>query len=254
MSMYESQSLPLERILESVGNKLDYFPIRENHYSKYLEITQQLRKDVYPKINAGLAAMSAQSGLYTDHGPEHFDLVVQYAGLLLGVKNDADITNIVDKINSNNWILNPYELYLLLLSIRFHDVGNMYGRENHEQNIAKVIRSKSIVHLHQNQLEARKVCAIGGAHGGRTREGSKDTIGRLLEDQISSDGHIHDIGFKKIAAITRIADEICENRKRTGELDLDAIPAYNLVFHKYAYSIVDNYIRDKIFYLKIKFE
>ncbi|QTH70316.1 HD domain-containing protein [Pseudoalteromonas xiamenensis] len=247
-------NLPLEQVLLGISktSNLSAFPKKDNYFDKYCEIVAQLRREVYKNVNAGLATLSEQSGLYTDHGEEHYDQVVLYAGKMLNVRDD-NVDEIIQKAIANNWVLKPYELYLLLLSIRFHDVGNIYGRENHEQNIAKVIQKYNINHLNNNRLEARKICEIAGAHGGRTKSGSKDTIG-VLSDDSGSDGHLHDIGFRKIASITRLADEICENRNRTNRLDEEEIPTHNLVFHTYAYSIVSNYIRDKILFIKLEFK
>lgn len=245
-------NLPLEKVLFELSKEatLSVFPSTDNYFTKYCEVVGQLRREVYDRVNAGLAALSNQSGLYTDHGKEHYDQVVLYAGKLLGVRDD-NVLDIARKISNNSWVLKPYELYLLLLSIRFHDVGNIYGRENHERNISTVIKSFSVCHLHTNPLEARKICEIAGAHGGRTITGSKDTIG-FLSENTNSDGHLHDIGFKKLASITRLADEICENRNRNKRLDRKEIPIHNLVFHVYAHSIVSNFIRDKVLFIKLE--
>jgi len=245
MSTNNQFNFPLEKLLEKVGkgNDLENFPTPESHYKKYCDITEQLRLNVYPRINAGLAGLSQRSGLYTDHSDKHFDLVVHYAGLMLGLKA-ANLDDIAEDVKSNKWILTPYEIYILLLSIRFHDVGNIYGREDHERMILKVINEFSITHLLTNPIKARKISQIGGAHGGKTRYGSKDTIGNLAETE-NFDGHIKDVKHKKIAAITRFADEICENRQRTGTVIESTIPAHNMVYHKYAESIVGNYIEGK---------
>jgi hypothetical protein len=248
--------LPLEKTLEliaSVALTSNSFPKAENYYEKYCEITKFLRANVYKNINAKLAALSEVSGLYTDHGSEHFDWVVKYAGALLGVGTQYEAEAKAELIKQGKWVLNAYELYLLLLSIRFHDVGNIFGRENHEQNIRKVIFEHKVVHLLTDGVESRKVCKLGGAHGGKAPNGSKDTIGCLEDDGTGDgDGLVHAIGFKKIAAITRVADEICENRLRDGELIESQIPPHNLIFHKYAYSIIHNYLKDRVLYIKFE--
>jgi len=243
----------LERLLEIVGknDEPEHFPTPESHYKKYCDITDQLRRQVYPKINTGLAALSKRSGLYTDHSGEHFDLVVQYAGLMLGLNPKVDLHALAEDVLKNKWVLTPYEIYILLLSIRFHDVGNYYGREDHEKMILRIINDFQISHLNNNQLEAKKISEIGGAHGGKTKSGSKDTIGNLAGSD-TFDGHISDVQNKKIAAITRFADEVCENRQRAGNIIPSAIPSHNLVFHKYAESIIGNFIEGKRLCLKLQ--
>ncbi len=243
---------PLEFLLQSVCTDPANFPNAENYYQRYNKIVDQLRLEVYKKVNEGLAALSQESGLYTDHSEEHFDKVVLHAGIILGLHRQSDIEPLVNKVISNEWILTPYEIYILLLSIRLHDVGNIYGRENHEQNINKVIHNFSLVFLHKDRIESTMVAAIAGAHGGKTREGDKDTIGKLQESNVSN-AHICDIDGKKIAAITRFADEVCENRQRVMSSGSMNIPAHNLVFHKYAEAIIVNSIKNRILSLSFNF-
>lgn len=247
-----SQNLhPLEYLLQLICTEAANFPTPSNHFQKYTDILGNLRSRVYNKINTGLAALSEVSGLYTDHSAEHFDEVVLHAGILLGLYRNADADKIKDKVISGNWILTPYEIYILLLSIRLHDVGNIFGREKHEQHINKVIHRFDIVHLKQDRIEANMVASIAGAHGGKTPSGDKDTIGKLQQSE--DNGHIFDINNKKIAAITRLADEICENRLRV-DIEGPDIPEHNLVFHKYAASINSNTVKNGSLYLRFQFK
>jgi hypothetical protein len=237
--------LILEILLEKVAEKRSNFPDpHKNYFDMYQEIVSCLRADVYKAINAGLAANSDEQGLYTDHGPEHFDTVVLYAGQMLNLCNEGDIDHVVDFVNKCKWVLSPYEIYLLLLGIRLHDVGNIYGRENHEKNILKVIKNYTVPHLSKDRIEAKKVAIIGGAHGGKSACGSKDTIGLIQSS--GGDGHIGAADLKKIAAIVRFADEICENRFRAPAGGDSGIPEHNLVFHKFARSIVSSSVTNQI--------
>ena len=255
MTKVRSYDLPLERLLETTCSECpdSDFPSAENYYTRYCNIVGQLEREVYPHVNEGLAALSKESGLYTDHGPSHFDEVVKYAGLLLDLKNNrSDIIDVFDDVLNHKWVLKPYEIYALLLSIRLHDVGNIYGRENHENAIKKVIHEFKIVHLSTDKIETAIIAAIAGAHGGKTRTGDKDTIGNLMAND-NSHGHICDFDNRKIAAFTRFADEICENRSRVSSSEAMDIPDHNLVYHKYANGIVGNYIKDKTLYFDIQF-
>lgn len=247
-----NQDHPLEHLLELTCADSANFPTPGNYYTRYFQIVDQLKEQVYKNINSSLAALSEESGLYTDHSADHFDTVVLHAGFLLGLNRRSDVTPIVQKVISNEWILTPYEIYILLLSIRLHDVGNIYGREYHEHNINKVIQQFQLVHLHRDKIESTMIAAIAGAHGGTTREGDKDTIGRLQENNISN-AHIHSIDGKKIAAITRFADEVCENRNRVASSMAIGIPRHNLVFHKYAGAITGNSVKDRMLHLSFQF-
>lgn len=243
---------PLEYLLQSICGDAANFPTTANYYQRYCQIVDQLKDEVYKRVNEGLAALSEESGLYTDHSEDHFDKVVLHAGLLLGLNRRADVDSICQKVMSNQWILTPYEIYILLLSIRLHDVGNIYGREHHEQEINKVIQNFSLVFLHKDKIESTMIASIAGAHGGTTRDGDKDTIGRL-QDSKSSNAHIHDIDCKKIAAITRFADEVCENRHRVASSSAMDIPVHNRVFHKYAEAIAVNSVKDRMLHLSFQF-
>lgn len=244
--------LPLEYLLQSICDDSANFPTSVNYYQRYCQIVDQLKDEVYKQVNAGLAALSEESGLYTDHSADHFDKVVLHAGILLGLNRRSDVEVVAQKVMSHKWILAPYEIYILLLSIRLHDVGNIYGREHHEQNINKVIQRFELVYLYKDKIESTMIAAIAGAHGGTTRDGDKDTVGRL-QDSNSSNAHICDIDGKKIAAITRFADEVCENRQRVASSEAMDIPAHNLVFHKYAEAIAVNSVKDRMLHLSFQF-
>lgn len=244
----------LEKILQFISSKnRNVFPIvSQNYFERYEKITDHLTTNVYPFINVGLSANSDEQGLYTDHGPEHFNMVVLYAGEMLGITSGCDLENIASASIENNWFLQPYELYLLLLSIRLHDVGNIYGRDKHEKNIRKVIREYNVPFLKDDTIEAALIAKSGGAHGGKTPSGSKDTISILPEDE--SEGHIKNVNLKKIAAIVRFADEICENRHRTSVYIERMTPKQNKVFHLYAKSITSSYIDNKVLNLKFQLD
>src|SRR5258708_3902132 len=69
----------------------------------------------------------------------------------------------------------PYELYLLCVSILFHDVGNLHGRQEHQKKIATIY--DSLRHRENRfRTERTAVLAIAGAHTGSTKDGSKDTL------------------------------------------------------------------------------
>ncbi|WP_158659528.1 hypothetical protein [Pseudomonas sp. PONIH3] len=118
----------LERLFKEVAADTPKFPRMSNdYYVQYSNFVNALRRDIYPGVDAGLAANSAISGYYTAHNAEHFDEVVRYAGDLLGASTTEGVSKDV---------LTPYELYILLVAIRVHDVGNIEGREDHEKKWA----------------------------------------------------------------------------------------------------------------------
>ena len=115
MSIYKEKDglrYDMEQIWESGSS--DQFPrnitkLVENY--KYIE--DYMNEHCHP--NATVGAAVNDDGLLTDHGPDHVRMVTQNAKQLIG---DLSLRK-----------LNGYEIYLLLLAIHFHDVGNCLGRE-----------------------------------------------------------------------------------------------------------------------------
>jgi hypothetical protein len=219
--MIDSPLLPLERLLLERSKVQSEQPfLQADLFTRYEACLSFLRANIYPSIDAGLAALSQEDGIFTLHGPDHFDEVVRYAGLLLNVQDDVTVN------------LSAYEIFALLVAIRIHDAGNMYGREHHERRAYQILASMGSA-VFKDQFEIRNIAGIAGAHGGVTPDGSKDTISQLRERETYG---VVELRPRLIAAVVRFADEICENRTRAAEvlLDTNSLPAHNEVFHKYA--------------------
>lgn len=216
--------LPLEKKLQELATEhSDCFPrIPGNYFTQYSELLNQLRLNFYPKIDAGLSSNSPDHSFYTAHNSEHFDEVVRYAGELLLRSN-----------SSAQFSLQPYELYALLVAIRIHDAGNIFGREEHEKKCFHILKTCNAGG--SDPFEKKKIAGIAQAHGGKTLIGDKDTIGAL--DEKNSIGTIT-IRPRLLAALVRFADEICENSSRA--TDLDAIPEQSKIYHAYAGAIKAN--------------
>lgn len=216
--------LPLELAAKQLlSDRRDRLPeMKANYWEKYTNLVASLREHVYPYINAGLSCLSKSPGLYTDHGSDHFDEVVRYAGLLLGLPEDQVQ-------------LDPYDVYLLLCAIRLHDAGNIDGREEHEKRVRNMLQlyGGSIT---RDQIEAELIAKIAEAHGGRTLSGNKDTIGELPENSLVSAVRCHP---QQVAALVRFADEICEHSSRAARHHVNSgtLPEGNKLFHYYAMSV-----------------
>jgi hypothetical protein len=223
---------PLEKVFERVASThRSSFPNTTIDYSLlYKGLVQHLRSNIYKDVDAGLAANTAEHGLYTAHNSEHFDEVILYAGELLGVKDGSE------EINN----ISPYELYVLLVAIRVHDAGNIHGREEHEKKCFTVLRNCGAA-SGEDDAEKKIIGNIAQAHGGRTSSGDKDTIGALEQSYGISR---HPIRPRLIAAIVRLADEICESRRRASNylIQHGKIPKHSELFHRYAASITESSI------------
>ncbi|QXI46058.1 hypothetical protein HU763_014870 [Pseudomonas anuradhapurensis] len=213
----------LERIFKESARDRSKFPRMPNdYYLQYSSFVNALRCDIYPMVDAGLSANSEMPGFYTAHNAEHFDEVVRYAGDLLGA-SDADI---------GAWgVLTPYELYILLVAIRIHDVGNLEGREQHEKKCFKFLCTYESL-LGGDRSELKIISKIAEAHGGRIN-GSKDTIGLLQTSERVGSVYIRP---RLLASILRFADEVCESRNRAANYSLrhGKLPRYSEIYHRYA--------------------
>lgn len=160
----------------------------------------------------------------TDHGPDHIVNVFNNAYALLG-KDQC-----VAKDTSKS--LSVAELYLLVLSILFHDVGNVFSRKGHKSRLQEAYEfaKGNAVTLAQ---ERRLLFNIVEAHGGETRHGSHDTIGPLEKQDVIMSQRVD---CQRIAAILRFADELAEGPQRTSIFMQHylEVPDDSQVYHDYS--------------------
>jgi hypothetical protein len=227
--------LPLEKLfLERVNARPTELPhMSTDYFSQYVQLLNIFRTEYYPKVDAGLAVNSSEPGFYTAHDSEHFDEVVLHAGNLIGAESalTKDMTSTVSELNA-------YELYVLLVAIRVHDVGNMYGRGNHEKKCFQILRDVGGAAGFDDR-DKKAIANIAQAHGGKTATQSKDTIGQLDVKVLANNGSFRP---RLIAGIVRIADEICENRRRAASVLLgqSLLPKHSEIYHQYAASLTGN--------------
>ena len=222
--------IPLENWFENNSSNSENFPkIGGDYFPRYQGIKEYLNENVYPGIGAALS--SKDGGIYTDHGPKHFDAVIRYAGKLLGVPLDSS--------DRNSLCISPYEVFILLVSILLHDAGNIFGRDGHEKHPHQMFKEMGD-HLCPDEFEAKLISQIASAHSGEVKlpNGmiSKDSISQLKEKE-----QFYDLTIRQqlIAAVVRFADEICEDRSRCARfmLNQNALPKQSEVHHAYANSI-----------------
>jgi hypothetical protein len=220
---------PLENLLFLCQHDTSLFPRgRGNYYGKFIVIRDAFKNDGR-FINARLALND--DFLPTDHGPDHVDAVINSAELLL--------EGCFEQAKSN--AISPYEAFMLLIAIYTHDAGNIFERDGHEQYCLKTLRHASSDSL--TDVELTNISRIASAHGGHVLiDGKKerDTIGILIN---KSDNSYLGSKFRPqlLAAITRFADEICEDQSRVSRylLDNGQINPDSVIFHRYAYCITN---------------
>ena len=186
----------------------------DDYARNFLQIETYLNDNVH--LEVGMGAALKGNGLLNDHGKKHVSMVIERAGMLIG---------------SNIDYLTGYEIYLLLLAIHFHDVGNIGGREEHEKRIFEVMEALGPLLSLETPVK-KHIALIAMAHGGKIN-GTKDTISSLnFGDHLQ--GKL--IRPALLAAILRFSDEIADDLTRASRFlyDVDSVPLKNQIFHRYS--------------------
>lgn len=189
--------------------EVDYF----THYKK---LKDYLNDNVHKEVTIG-ANLKDPDILLNDHGPEHIETVISRASYL---------------VDCESCTLNPYEVYLLLCSIELHDVGNIFGRYQHELNVDEIMLEASGI-CGRDHIEAIIIKEIAQAHGGKLESGSKDKISLLSEEE---EGFEDKYRPQLLASILRFADELADDKNRANSqlLVKGRLPKKSEVFHAYA--------------------
>lgn len=191
-----------------------------NYFSRFVLLDNYLNNTIHPHVNQGPTAR--EPIWLTDHGPDHIATVIRRAS---------------DLVFPNNCVLNPYECYLLLVAIHFHDIGNIFGRQAHERKCRDVMFELDETLVGKDTFEKRMICDIAMAHGGFVDEDGhdKDTIGKLRYDTPSPGSR--SVRVKMLAAIVRFADELADEYTRTNRFVMVAahrIQPGSEIYHMYA--------------------
>lgn len=204
------------------GKTKEQFPTRNSRnvksYAKiFFDIENIMNTEIHPYVTLG--ASSVGDGMLNDHGSGHVAMVAERAYMLLGEKA---------------YELSGYEIFFLLLAIHFHDVGNILGRDEHEEKIDEVFDALGDV-IPLDNVAKRLIREIAMSHGGKV-DGNKDTISYVREVDYVDGLRIR---ASLLAAILRYADEIADDKNRASSLllKLGTIPPKNKVFHMYSLSL-----------------
>jgi hypothetical protein len=201
------------------------FAYQENYAALALNLLP-LHKEVTPTANR------VDGGYLTDHGPDHIRKLISRISDLLSA-GDGDVT--------------AYEAYLLLCAAQFHDVGNIFGRSQHEDKSWEIME-KNRSSLPPDSIERRLIHEIAKAHGGDL----KDKLSDLLRtDDVAS----QKVRPQLLAAILKFADELAEDSDRasrfTAEQDL---LEGSQIFHEYALALQNVSIDKESREVRFKFD
>lgn len=152
-----------------------------------------------------------------DHGPDHIQKVIERAYDIL--KNAVQETT-------------EFETFILLCAIQIHDIGNVLGRVGHEKKLHEIFdeHSRDII---MDTPEKRVIKNIAMAHGGKTFDGSKDTISSLCASEMIFESEIR---TRFLAAVLRLADELADDSTRANRpaSDLGILGVDSQIYHDYS--------------------
>lgn len=196
----------------------------ESRFSHYINARKNLLINVLPEISR------LQTDL-TDHGPNHIGNVLKNAYELLG--------NEIDKLNC-------IELYCLVMSILFHDVGNFFDRNEHQKKISQIFDMARTITTSNEDLDEKKIILnICEAHCGKHADGSpidtlKDVFDYYKLDSIKIRPNV-------LAPILRFADELAEGEQRTSYYMNKAgfYSEASKLYHNYSKSVKVDIDREK---------
>ncbi|MCP4678089.1 MAG: HD domain-containing protein [Deltaproteobacteria bacterium] len=184
--------------------------------NQYKNLEEYLCDEVHPEVEK--LAMTVDGGYLNDHGPSHIKTVIERASQMIGDPEE---------------LLRPYEVYVLLVAIHLHDLGNIYGRTDHEKKLAEIMK-KIGTRLGSDAVELKIIRDIAAAHGGKDSDGANvDTIAEL---QPGEPFRSETVRMQLLAAILRFADELADDTDRASQLavELDLLPEGAKIFHQYA--------------------
>jgi len=180
-------------------------------FSNYSLTREYLFKNIYPEIGKKLPD-------YTYHDGSHVVNVLDNIFMLL----DDSIEDVSCET-----------LYFICLSTLFHDVGLIYGRDEHQKKIGEIYnssRGKENIHLFGN--EKIIVTQTVEAHSGKAVDNTYDTLNYLGNQS----GYDEIIDTQKIAAILKFADELAEGGQRTSDyfIEKGIYDKNSKIYHKYS--------------------
>jgi hypothetical protein len=180
----------------------------EEIFADYISARACLTTQIIPFI------VRAEPNL-SDHGVDHIENV---------------LTNIFDLLGDELNQVSGIDLYSLCVATLFHDVGNLFGREDHQKKITEIYQ-----HVRPDQRFSQEkaiIMRLAGAHTGHARDGTKDTLRDVSEGILYG----KKVETQALAALLRLADELAEGQQRTSDFifKMHGYSVESEIFHEYA--------------------
>jgi hypothetical protein len=194
-----------------IGSKHDLVEIKTLLCSLEQEIQNNtINDELYDKII-----------LLNKHGKGHVESVISRA---------SDLAKCI--IGDDNK-LSPFEIFILLCAIQIHDIGNMYGRNDHTTSFESDFEKHAKESFISDSVLIKFIFNIAKVHGGKIK-GNSDTIeeAKLRYKTIVLK---RDVRQRLLAAFLRFADELADDNTRS--LDISKMPEYSKIYHAYSNSL-----------------
>ena len=231
-------NMNLEKWLEHAPEDLYEDNKKIDYFSDY-KVFKEKAKLIHEAVTAGANFAEAKKGqlvFMNDHGPKHIETVILRASKLVA---GAPVN------------LSPKEVYYLLTAIHLHDIGNLYGRTDHVNDLNKVLPElESLINL--DAINIRYIKQIAQAHGGKLPNGDKDKIQILPESMSTLEGNIR---MQLLASILRLADELADDKYRCNAILLKKGElGESEIFHAYSYCLSNVIVDHSIKQIELQFD
>lgn len=224
-----------------LGYEEHKFPKGKDYKVDY-NIIKSVALAAQQKIHAGNIEVENQKGenqrTLTGHDPSHFEKVINNASELL---------------KESKCILTSYEVFMLLSAIQIHDIGNIIGRENHNETAIDVFYDLMPANVVLDSVETNIYHAIAEVHTQGNDE-DKDTISKLNDYEIKhNDAKIR---HQLIAAIVKLADELADDPERAFMygVEKNLVKEGSKLHHIYCNSLKSTNIEEKRISITYKFD
>lgn len=197
---------PLERYA-LIGSR----DARRKLLTSYLAVREKIAYDFLPLI-------SAKEPYMNDHSRQHIERVLTYIESILEYNVPQPSSSVRDI--PADCLLTWADTLILLNALVWHDIGNIYGRKGHAEQVRKCLNDIS-PYLYDDHLK-QYICQVAEAHSG------EDAIEMIIPSSHASASYQGtDIHLQFLAAVLRFADEIDEDHRRSAPDEwqlLDLIP------------------------------
>jgi hypothetical protein len=178
--------------------------------------------------------------LLNKHGKAHVESVISRA---------SDLAKCIDEKNK----LSPFEIFILLCAIQIHDIGNIYGRDEHATSFKNDFERYAKESFINASVLIECIFNIAKVHGGKIND-NNDTI-EAARLHYKTTVLQMDIRQRLLAAVLRFADELADDNTRSLDIDISEVPEYSKIYHAYSSSLhtvkIEKIDKENAYFIKL---